>query len=113
MAKSYVPSKPGKYGIRLYVLCAWKYVYCYNFYENGKGNISKNTLANNYLVKFPNMRFAFKCFVSRSSKDDDSPIDAESAPALWMLQISQMTQQSENGKNHLFTDSYYTRHLLA
>jgi len=29
--KSYIPTKPDKYGIWMYLLCGWRYIYCYIF----------------------------------------------------------------------------------
>ena len=112
LAKSFMPNKPQKYGIRLYLLCGWRYVYCYNFSPNGRGCSNKNSLAQNYLYHFPFMRHAFDRFFRRDKDDDDCPIEEDSASALWMLQISQLSYKSRKS-NHVFTDSYYTRHLLA
>jgi len=53
-----------------------------HFFENGKGN-SKNSLTNNFLNKFLSMRNAFERFVNQTPRDDDCPIEPNSASGLW------------------------------
>ena len=78
----------------------------------GEVVVIKKTLAQNYLYKFRFMRYAFDRFFRRSPEEDNCPIVEDSASALWMLQISQVSYKSKTS-NHVFTDSFYTRHFLA
>ena len=58
------------------------------------------------------MRQSFDTFITNDPKEI---ILADSASALWSLQISNMHKvlQSPSGKQVLFMDNYYTRHPFA
>ena len=78
-------------------------MYIASIFENGKG------FADNFINILQAIRNAFNASTKRQSKDNYSPIESEIASALWMLQIF----QRPNASNHVFTDSYHTRHVLA
>ena len=48
-AKTYLPSKPDKYGIRFYALTGWKSVYLFSMVDNGSGNKTGLTSAEYFL----------------------------------------------------------------
>lgn len=110
-AVSYMPSKPDKYAIRFYALCtSGASVYCCSMWDNGRGNLTGITPANNFTSVFRQMRAPFsKCFTASSE------VDPLLASALWVLQMAQQHQllPDPSGSRIVFMDNFYTRHILA
>ena len=51
-AKSYIPSKPDKYGIRFYANVGWKSLYLHTIFDDGSGNKTGKSPAERYCEVF-------------------------------------------------------------
>jgi len=49
-AKSYISSKPDKYGIRFYANVEWNYLYMHSIWDNNSGNEKTITSENLYFL---------------------------------------------------------------
>lgn len=108
MAKTYMPNKPIKYGIRFYAIIGNPSMYIHSIYDNNSGSRIGMSPADAYcsLIRF--LRgVAMRKFDQKMDKRD-------SASALRCLQIAHQTQPSPQRTGRLLvTDNFYTRHLLA
>lgn len=114
--KTYIPSKPDKYEIRLYAINCWHSLYLQNFYDNGAGNSSSLSCAERYVHTFPKMRAVFLNQVKKYEDDDTMyGMDKEKQSWLWSLQLANITQKhrTEERKRLVVTDNYYTRPSFA
>lgn len=101
-AKSYIPSKPDKFGIRFYTVVEWRSLYVLSVWDNGRGNLSQKSEVDRFLEVFPEMR-AHARQVSCTGSNC-------SARALWAVMIALQSKRirAENGRRIVFCDNYYT-----
>ncbi|GMF26317.1 unnamed protein product [Phytophthora lilii] len=112
LARTFMPSKPDKYGIRrFYSVVGWESLYVYSVWDNGSGNRTNTTPADRYVDIFPALRTA----VFRTPARDDVPIKRKDASALWMAMCGHLTKTYPAPNKHrlLVYDNFYTRHNLA
>ena len=111
-AKSYIPNKPVKFGIRFYSVVGWKYAYLYSLWDNGSGNRTGQSPPQQYCKVFGELRNSYDKHIVL---DRDTLVDPDTPSALWTLQVAQLhqTQKSPSGKRVVFMDNFYTRHPLA
>eukprot|EP00644_Phytophthora_capsici_P013190 jgi/Phyca11/100987/e_gw1.5.1377.1 len=60
-AKTYLPSKPDKYGVRFYAVVGWGSLYAYSVWDNGSGNKTRKRLQSSGMWMF------FQAFDQQSS----------------------------------------------
>ena len=65
-AKTYIPSKPDKYRIRLYAFNCWNSLYLQNTFDNGTGNSCGLSFADRYVSVFPELRTLLKKMLKQS-----------------------------------------------
>jgi Transposase IS4 len=108
-AKTYMPSKPIKFGICFYAVVGWKHAYLHSLWENRSENTTNETAAAAYCSTFPCMQQVFNQHMNRNL------VDPASATALWCLQLAQLTRPSctSDDKRVVFMDNFYTRHKFA
>lgn len=107
-AKTYMPSKPHKFAIRLYGIVEQKTRYIHTLVHNRSGNRTGVSPVAAYLKLFKGLRGAF------NRKLDENLINAESRSAVWCLQIMQQSYSIRQPRGRLLvTDNFYTPHLLA
>ncbi|POM68374.1 Hypothetical protein PHPALM_15472 [Phytophthora palmivora] len=110
-ARTYLPSKPDKYGVRFYAVVGWKSLYAYSIWDNGSGNRTRATPAERYIGVFPALRTALFRTLERS----DVAIKRKDASALWVAMSGHLTKihAAPNCHRLLVCDIFYTRHNLA
>jgi hypothetical protein len=111
-AVSYIPSKPDKWGIRLYAVCAWDHHYIFSFWDNGTGNTTGEDPARNYAFKH-NIRHVQEAMVTRKLLPANN-----TARPLWALMQAHMCVQDDvapttENTRLVVTDNYYTSPVLA
>ncbi|OWY99218.1 hypothetical protein PHMEG_00029819 [Phytophthora megakarya] len=55
-ARTYMPSKPDKYGIRFYAVVSWEALYVHSLWDNASGNALQSSPALRYSEQFPALR---------------------------------------------------------
>lgn len=110
-AKTYLPNKPQPYGIRFYAVVGSKFTYLHSMFDNGSGNNTGISRPQAYAALFRNLRTPYVRQFSRAN----SPIDINSPTALWVLQFAHQVKidVATSEKRVVFTDNFYTRHVLA
>ncbi|POM63507.1 Hypothetical protein PHPALM_21083 [Phytophthora palmivora] len=73
-ARTYLPSKPDKYGVRFYAVVGWKNLYAYSIWDNGSGNRTRATPA------------------ERTLERSDVAIKRKDASALWVAMSGHLTK---------------------
>ena len=115
-AKSYIPSKPDKYAIRLYAMNCWNSLYLQNFFDNGAGNSGSLNCSERYVQLFPKLRTLFLNHIKKFEQDSMiHGMERNKQSWLWSLQMAPVTQQHRSGERRrlVVTDNYYTRPGLA
>ncbi|OWZ04679.1 hypothetical protein PHMEG_00023377 [Phytophthora megakarya] len=82
-ARTYMPSKPDKYGVRFYAVVGWQSLYTYSVWDNGSGNRTRTVAAERYVDVFPALRSP----LFRTLERDDIPMQRKDASALWVAII--------------------------
>ncbi|GMF33858.1 unnamed protein product [Phytophthora lilii] len=110
-ARTYMPSKPDKYGLRFYAVVRWGSLYVHSLWDNGSGNVTRSTPAERYTQVFPSLRTPLYNTLSRPEVN----IDPKSATALWIAMAGHQTRtfRSPSGRRLLVSDNFYTRHTYA
>ncbi|KAF4143098.1 Transposase IS4 [Phytophthora infestans] len=111
LARTYMPSKPGKYGIRFYAVMGWDSLYIHTINDNGSGNTEPRNPAERFCGMFHELRRP----LARTLAREDISVKRDSASALWVAMIGRMTltHQSPTGRRLIVCNNYYTRHELA
>jgi hypothetical protein len=114
-AKTYMPNKPMKYGIRFYAVVGSRHVYCHSLWDNGSGNTLSTTQGDRYTEVFRDLRTPFDKAYSDDPEGKYGGVKKNSASALWSLQIAHQTkkQRDPSGKRTFLMDNFYTRHNLG
>ena len=110
-AKTYMPIKPIKYGLRFYGLAssaAGIPPYLFSFINNGSGNTSNKSLPENYVDQYPKLRRPYEKILKPSKL-----VDPKSPSALWALQKVHLAQSFPEEEKHIFSDNFYTSHKLS
>ena len=111
-ARTYMPNKSDKYGVRFYSVVGTKHCYLSSINDNRAGNETDVPGAADFCRLFGELRTPFKKFVV-----DAKPcrIDPSSSSALWILQMALQAKRhcDPSGRRVFFTDNFYTRHNLA
>jgi Transposase IS4 len=108
-ARSYMKSKPVKFGIRFYAVVGLKHAYVHSLWDNGSGNKTNVPPVQSYCKVFRDLRGSYDRFI------DSNLINPKSASALWCLQMAHQTKlfKNSNKKRILVMDNFYTMHVLA
>ena len=108
-ARSYMKSKPVRFGIRFYTVVAWQLPYLHTLWDNGRGNRTGASPPVAYCSMFRGMRGPYERTVTGELVQKDSP------SALWCLQIGYQTlmHPCQNQGRLVVMDNFYTRHVLA
>ncbi|EGZ07314.1 hypothetical protein PHYSODRAFT_528593, partial [Phytophthora sojae] len=80
LAKSFLPLKPDKFGIRFYAVVGWHSLYVHSLWDNGSGNTMPTTAVQRYTRLFPSQRLPLRVTL----KKPNIHVKPESASALWM-----------------------------
>jgi hypothetical protein len=114
-ARTYMPNKPIKYGIRFYAIVGSREVYCHSFWDNGSGNRLPTSQAERYTQLFRDLRTPFDKAYADDPNGKVFGVAKDSASALWSLQMAHQTKKlpDPSGKRSIFMDNFYTRHNLA
>jgi hypothetical protein len=107
-AKTYMPNKPMKYGIRFYACVGSREMYCHSFWDNGSGNKVPLSPAERYTQLFRDLRTPFhKAYaddpsgkVSGVAKDTASPL----GPYKWLIRRKNSVIRREKDQ-YLWTTS--------
>ena len=108
-AISYCPLKPDKYAVRFCAVVGHANAYLSCFFDNCSGNTTAISPPEAYCRLHRELRTPYnKVFHNQKDVEKDSP------SALWVLMMAHQTKVSKatSGKR-LFSDKYYTRHVLA
>ncbi|OWZ14705.1 hypothetical protein PHMEG_00011776 [Phytophthora megakarya] len=89
-AKTFMSSKPDKYGVRFYAVVGWKSLYAYFIWDNGSGNRTRTVPAERYVDAFPALRSPR----FRTLKRDDIPMQRNNASAVWVAMYGHLTKMS-------------------
>ncbi len=105
-AKSYLPTKPDKYAVRIYCVVEWRTLYLHSFFDNGSGNSTNTTIVRRFVDIFPELRTPINKFCS---------LNDGTATSLWLSMILKQHQsiESPSGKRVFVMDNFYTRHIMA
>lgn len=106
-ARSYMKSKPVRFGIRFYAVVGSKHAYLHSLWDNGSGNKTNVPPEQMYCNVFRDLRGTYyRCMTI---------VDPNSTSALWCMHMVHQTKLSKqsNEKRILFMDNFYTRHILA
>jgi hypothetical protein len=109
-AKTYLPIKPDKYGIRFYTVGSHRYCYISSFFDNRAGNQTGISGPTEYHRLFWELRTPYYKVLKGHESIKDSP------SALWILMMGHQTKllrQNPKRKRIFFCDNFYTRHTLA
>lgn len=110
-ARTYMPSKPDKYGVRFYAVVGWDSLYVHSVWDNSSGNTQRTTPAQRYTQRFPLLRTALFSTLAR----DDIAVSGKSATALWLAMVGHQSKilRSPSGYRLMVSDNFYTRHTFA
>lgn len=110
-AKTFMPSKPDKYGVRVYAVVGWESLYAFSVWDNGSGNRTRTTAAERYVDVFPALRTG----LFRTLERDEIPMKRKDASSLWIAMCGHLTKSyaAPNKRRLLVCDNFYTRHNLA
>ncbi|KAJ8576257.1 hypothetical protein ON010_g2954 [Phytophthora cinnamomi] len=110
-AKTYMPSKTDKYGLRFYAVVGWESLYAYSVRDNDSGDRTRTAPAERYVAVFPALRTPLFSTIERA----DIPIKRKDASALWVAMCGHLTKAFAASKRHrlLVCDNVYTRHNLT
>ncbi|KAE8899747.1 hypothetical protein PF007_g16673 [Phytophthora fragariae] len=110
-AKTFMPSKPDKYGVRFYGVFDWQSLYAYSVWDNGSGNRTRTVPVERYVDVFPALRTA----IFRTLERDDIPVKRKDASAVWVAMCGHITKTfpASSSRRLLVCDNFYTRHNLA
>lgn len=108
-ARSYMKSKPVKWGIRFYAVVGWAHAYLHSFQDNGSGNKTGQSPVQRYTTLFRNLRGAVE------RKIDGKLVSKSSSSALWCAQMAHQTQlhAAPDCGRLMVMDNFYTRPVLA
>uniref|UniRef100_H3GEE4 PiggyBac transposable element-derived protein domain-containing protein n=1 Tax=Phytophthora ramorum TaxID=164328 RepID=H3GEE4_PHYRM len=111
LAKTFLSSKPDKYGVRFYAVVGWESLHAYSVWDNGSGNRTRTTPAERYVGVFPALRTP----LFRTLDRGDIPISRKDPSVLWVAMCGHLTKQypAQDGHRLLVCDNFYTRHNLA
>lgn len=87
-AKTYMPSKPDKYGVRFYGVSGWESLYAYSVWDNGSGERTRTVPVERYVDVFPSLRTA----MFRTLERADIPVKRKDASALWVAMCGYLTK---------------------
>ena len=109
-ARSYIPSKPDKYAVRMYALVGSKNTYISSIVDNRSGNTSGESGAEAFCRVHREMRTPYNRVLGNCTF-----IEKNSPTAMWILQMAHQTKtyQDPSGSRVFFMDNFYTRHTLA
>ncbi len=108
-ARSYMKSKPVKFGIRFYAVVGCQHAYLHSLWDNGSGNKTNVPPGQSYCKVFWQLRGPYdRCI-------DNNLVNTKSPSALWCLQMAHQTKlfKDANERRTLVMDNFYTRHVLA
>ncbi|OWY90838.1 hypothetical protein PHMEG_00040851, partial [Phytophthora megakarya] len=95
-AKTYLPSKPDKYGVRFYAAVGWESLYAYSIWDNGSGNRTRTSPAERYVGTFPALRTP----LFRTLDRVDIPMKRKDPSALWIAMCGHLTKQHPAPNGH-------------
>ncbi|KAE9001595.1 hypothetical protein PF005_g13587 [Phytophthora fragariae] len=110
-AKTYLPSKPDKYGVRFYAAVGWESLYAYSVWDNGSDNRTRFSPADRYV----NIFHALRTPLFRTVDRGDILIDRKDPSALWVAMCGHLTKQhpAPDGHRLLVCDNFYSRHNVT
>ncbi len=110
-ARTCMPNKPDKYGVRFYTVVSTTNCYVSNINDNCAGNETGYMGAADFCRVFGDMRTPYRNGVEGAN----SRIEGSSPSALWLLQMALQTKRlwDPSRQRVFFTDNFYTRHNLA
>lgn len=110
-ARTYMPSKPDKYGVRFYAVVGWDALYVHTIWDNASDNTQSTSPAQRYTQQFPSLRTSLYNTLWR----DEIGVSANSATALWLTMVGHQPKilRSPSGYRLTVSDNFYTRHTFA
>lgn len=108
-ARTYMKSKPVKFGIRFYAIVGRGRCYLHSIFDNGSGNKTGQSPVMRYTSVFQDLRRPVENSI------DGSIVAKGSASVLWCAQAAHQTKvhlTPQHGRL-LVMDNFYTRHTLA
>ncbi|POM78669.1 Hypothetical protein PHPALM_3774 [Phytophthora palmivora] len=110
-ARTYMPSKHDKYGVRFYAVVGCDSLYVHTLWDNASGNTQSTTPSQRYTQQLPTLRTSLYNTLLR----EDVPVAANSATALWLTMVGHQAKmlRSPTGYRLVVSDNFYTRHTLA
>ncbi|GMF34516.1 unnamed protein product [Phytophthora fragariaefolia] len=87
-AKTYMPSKPDKYGVRFYGVVGWDSLYAFSVWDNASGNHTRTIPAERYVGVVPSLRTALFRTLDRT----EIPLKRKDASALWVAMCGHLTK---------------------
>ncbi|POM61720.1 hypothetical protein PHPALM_29228 [Phytophthora palmivora] len=113
-ARTYMPSKSDKYGVRFYAVVGCDSLYVHTLWDNASGNTQSTTPSQRYTQQFPTLRTSLYNTLLR----EDVPVAANPAnlaTTLWLAMVGHQTKMllSPTGYRLVVSDNFYTRHTFA
>ncbi|POM81448.1 LOW QUALITY PROTEIN: Hypothetical protein PHPALM_576 [Phytophthora palmivora] len=110
-ARTYMPSKPDKYGVRFYAVAGWDSLYVQTLWDNASSNTQSTTPAQRYTRQFPTLHIS----LCNTLRREDVSVAANLATTLWLAMVGHQTKMllSSTGYRLVVSDNFYTRHTFA
>jgi hypothetical protein len=97
-ARTYMPNKQIKYGLRFYAIVGSHEVYCHSFWDNGSGNRIPMSQAKQYTQLFRDLRTPFDKAYADDPTGKVFGVAKDNASALWSLQMAHQAKKDQQSR---------------